>query len=343
MTQRRSRAILSFFLFFLIFALAAGFALRWLEAWLQEPRVLQSPVELVIAKGSSGQEIVDQLAERGLIDHRLVFYLWARHGQVLQKYQAGRYRFADQFTIQQVSQALVNGDVYRELMLQVTIPEGFTAKEIFDRLSALGLARAELERNFADPGFLSQAGLKAPNLEGYLYPATYTFYDVMPEAKQILKLMVDRFFAVVTPELIQRLAAVGLSLNEAVTFASLIEHETSFDEEKPLVAEVIWNRLKRKMPLGIDAALIYGIADYAGDIKWVHLRDAKNPYNTRIHKGLPPGPIGSPHISSLLAILNPSQEGYYYYVLDKELSGRHRFTKTLKEHNLYVEKLKRNK
>ena len=104
------------------------------------------------------------------------------------------------------------------------------------------------------------------------------------------------------------------------------------------ISEVIWNRIKKGEPLGIDAALIYGIKNYQGDIKWKHLRDKKNKYNTRIHKGLPPGPIGAVSKVSLEAVLNPTAEGYYYYVL-KAGTTRHNFSKSLAEHNKFVKLL----
>ena len=130
----------------------------------------------------------------------------------------------------------------------------------------------------------------------------------------------------------------GLALHQAVTFASLIEAETLHDDERSKVSEVIWRRLKDNAPLGIDAALIYGIPDYAGDLKTAHLNDAKNRYNTRIHRGLPPSPIGNPSAKSMAAVLTPSDQGYYYYVLIPG-SDRHHFSRTLKEHNEHVRNL----
>ena len=131
---------------------------------------------------------------------------------------------------------------------------------------------------------------------------------------------------------------MGLSLDQAVAFASLIELETMQAKEKPQIAEVIWRRLKAGAPLGIDAAIIYGIPNYDGDIKWVHLKDEKNPYNNRIHKGLPPTAIGAVSTSSLLAVLEPTNLGYYYYMLDATDHTHHVFSRTLAEHNALVQK-----
>jgi UPF0755 protein len=105
------------------------------------------------------------------------------------------------------------------------------------------------------------------------------------------------------------------------------------------VSEVIWNRLKDGEPLGIDAALIYGIVDYQGDIKTVHLKDGKNLYNTRIYKGLPPGPIGAISMTSLRAVLNPTRLGYRFYVLGTDGTRQHRFSRTMEEHTVYVKQL----
>ena len=105
-----------------------------------------------------------------------------------------------------------------------------------------------------------------------------------------------------------------------------------------MIAEVIQSRLKNGEPLGIDAAIIYGIPDYDGDIKWKDLKNANNPYNTRLHRGLPPTPIGAASRSSLEAILNPTKLGYYYYMLDSADHTRHVFSTTLGEHNALVNK-----
>ena len=185
--------------------------------------------------------------------------------------------------------------------------------------------------------FLAKLKVKAPNLEGYIYPATYKFLKRL-NGKEVFSEMVETFWEKLPPNYLERIKAKRLSLHKAITFASLIEMETSHEDEKNMIAEVIWSRLKNREPLGIDAALIYGIENYKGDIKWKHLKDRKNKYNTRIHKGLPPGPIGAVTSSTLESLLNPTSKGYYYYVL---IAGttRHHFSKTFKEHNKHVKLL----
>jgi len=160
----------------------------------------------------------------------------------------------------------------------------------------------------------------------------------MPSGEDFYRKTVKTFFEHLPAGYEDNIAKLGLTLNQAVTFASLFVMETMREEEKPMIAEVIFSRLKKGEPLGIDAAIIYGIPEYDGDIKWKDLKNANNPYNTRLHRGLPPTPIGAVSRSSLEAILNPTNLGYYYYMLDSADQTRHVFSKTLREHNALVNK-----
>ncbi|MCB0359276.1 MAG: endolytic transglycosylase MltG, partial [Bdellovibrionales bacterium] len=190
-----------------------------------------------------------------------------------------------------------------------------------------------------DREFITSLNLDADSLEGYIYPATY-FFTTRPSGKEFFSRAVATFWERLPADYMARIEERGLTLHQAVTFASLIELETRYADEKPLIAEVIWRRLKIGMALGIDASIIYGIEDYEGDLKFSHLRDGNNPYNTRIHPGLPPGPIGSPDVDSLRAVVEPADVGSLYYVLDVDTDGRHHFSKSLSEHNRYVRKLR---
>ena len=127
------------------------------------------------------------------------------------------------------------------------------------------------------------------------------------------------------------------------TIASLIEAETSQEDERNMVSEVIWNRIYQGMPLGIDASVIYGIKNYNGNITRADLSDSTNPYNLRLRKGLPPTPINSPTTDSLKAVLSPTEFGYLFYVVDPEQVNRHTFSKTITDHNAAVSKLLKNR
>ena len=312
-----------------------------LRDWASQPRQLVESVEFEVSRGVSIDEMIGQLEDRGLISDGLLFKIWLRFFGQPERYQAGLYLFSGSVSPEDVDRIIREGKIYSPVVLQFVIPEGFTLRQVLKRLEAKGVASySELEALAQQRDFLDSLNIskEARNLEGYLYPATYAFIRKRP-AKEILAHMVQTFWQKLPEGYLEGLKEKRLSLHKAVTFASLIEMETLHDDEREKISEVIWSRLRNGEPLAIDAALIYGIKDYRGDIKWKHLKDRSNPYNTRIHKGLPPGPIGAVSQNSLAAVLNPTDEGYYYYVLKYNSGGRHHFSKTLKEHNHHVRRL----
>lgn len=309
-----------------------------LQHWSQEEVPLAGETIFDFKAGTGLSGLSKTLEARGVVSNALMFTAWVRLEGTYRQFQAGRYRFEGKVSPAQVADAIRKGETWNPVVLQIAVPEGFTIKGVIERLAAHGVGHiVELQRLVKDPTFLKSLNVDAPSLEGYLFPATYSFHE-MPTAMQALEQMTKTFWQNLPRDYEKRVNAMGLTLQQAVTFASLIELETMLDDEKPLISEVIWRRLKDKVPLAIDAAVIYGIPDYDGDIKWSHLSDASNPYNTRIHVGLPPTPIGAPGLKALEAVLTPSNFGYYYYVLVPGAT-RHHFSKTLKEHNQHVKKL----
>jgi UPF0755 protein len=326
----------------LVAALAIGafFSHRMMVQWSTATVPVSSPVTVEFPRGTRLPQLATALHEQRVISSPIYFQLWVRFiTRDYSRYQAGVYRFDGPVSPESIRLKLIAGDVFVPVVAQIVIPEGFTVKKVVDRLLANGIgSRATFEKLIADPTFLRDLKIPSNSLEGFLYPATYRFTDKLPTGEQAIRRMVSEFWANLPVDYEARVNERGLTLLKAVTFASLIELETMFEDEKPLVSEVIWRRLKTNQFLGIDAALIYGIQDYDGDIKWKHLRDASNPYNLRKHRGFPPTPIGSPSASSLKAVLSPAQKGYNYYVLEADGSGKHRFAKTLDEHNANVER-----
>jgi len=312
-----------------------------LERW-GALEIAQSEAQIIeLPRGTSLKNLSDTLFKVGLVDNRSKFRLWTRLFSNYGRFQAGKYRFEGRVSPKHIAAKIIKGDIFVPVVLEVTIPEGFTLKQVFARLAAKGVAeKSEFEKLASDLSFLRSLQIEADSLEGYLYPATYQFSE-MPTAQAAIEKMVKTFWVKLPKGYSSEVKKLGLSLNQAVIFASLIELETPNDDEKPFVAEVIWRRLKANTTLGIDAALIYGIKDYDGDIRSKDLNDRSNKYNTRIYPGLPPTAIGSPAISSLRALLVPSNEGYYYYVVDANNPGRHYFSKTLREHNARVRELVR--
>lgn len=330
---------------FLFFGLVLGFAAgaywfyRSLPAWSEVAHPLPQPVVIKLERGTRLNDFAKQLEREGLVDQRIRFRYWIKFYGDYGRFQAGQYRFEGSVTPQQIVATIEAGKSWQPLELQYVIPEGFTLKQVIDRLEAHSVgSRYELEQMAKNPELLKKYQIKGTDVEGYLFPATYSFVK-KPDARQAFEKMLDTFFAALPPGIEQELAGVKLTLHQGVIFASLIERETMLDEEREMVSEVIWNRLKDGEPLGIDAALIYGIIGYQGDIKTVHLKDATNPYNTRIHKGLPPGPIGAISMTSLQAVLHPTHLGYRFYVLGTDGSKHHHFTNSMAEHEVYVKQL----
>ncbi|SMF54935.1 endolytic transglycosylase MltG [Pseudobacteriovorax antillogorgiicola] len=324
-----------------LIGVGSGFYYFKMKSWGERQVFVEKASVIHFPAGTKLDALAGALEASGVIDDALNFKVWVKMFGHYHRYQAGRYRFSGQISPVYIDQKMSLGKTYTPITLQFVIPEGFTLKQVVNRLVANSVGEyQELWTLAHDQAFLKELKIKNQNLEGFLYPATYSFTS-RPTAKDVFRKMVATFWENLPPNYLERIKNKKLSLKQAVTFASLIEMETTHEDEKTMISEVIWNRLKKGEPLGIDAALIYGIKDYQGDIKWKHLKDAKNPYNTRIHKGLPPGPIGAVSGSTLEAVLNPTDEGYYYYVL-KAGTTRHYFTKTLKEHNKYVKLLLEN-
>jgi len=342
------KGFLKFLILLILFlALVLGGMFLWgtsyLQRWAETPVALSGPAEVKLKRGMRLRTISRALSEEKLVSSPVLFEAYVRFYSSFERFQAGPYRFEESVSPKDIAATMTRGETYQPLVVQITIPEGFTYEQAALRLVAAGVGSdEEFTELFDDTQFMESLGIKGKTLEGYLYPATYPFSEV-PTAKNAIRRMVETFFANLPENYETSVEEKGLSLTEAVTFASLIELETKFDDERSKVSEVIWNRLNRKMALGIDAAIIYGISDYKGDLTWKHLKDATNPYNTRIHGGLPPTPIGSPARNSLEAVLTPTDEGYLYYVVDLDQGGRHHFSKSLKEHNKWVRKLVRAK
>ncbi len=319
-------------------ALAAGGSWLKLQQWSGTEVQLEAERVIEVAPGTGLAKLSHLLDENKLVSSEMVFHVWVKLQGNYARYQAGRYRFEGKVSPRQIEDRITRGATYDPVVLSLTIPEGFMLKQVLERLAANQVGHiVELTRLATDKALLASLRVPGQTLEGFLYPATYT-YTAMPTGMQVLTDMVKTFWTNLPKDYEIDIKNRGLTLESAVNFASLIERETKLDEERSYVSEVIWRRLKDNVPLGIDATIPYGIADYDGDLKWADLSNAKNPYNTRIHKGLPPTPIGAPSAKSLAAVLTPSNEGYYYYVLIPG-SIHHHFSKTLKEHNANVKKL----
>jgi UPF0755 protein len=214
----------------------------------------------------------------------------------------------------------------------LTIPEGFTLRQIGARIAAFtGDSPDSIRLLLGDPAFVSGLKVPGPTLEGYLFPDTYRFADDLP-ARAVILALVERYREFWTLERRARLDSLGLTERELVTLASIVEKEARVGEERPVIAGVYWNRLQRGMLLQADPTVQYALGGeprerllYA-DIDSV----AGHPYNTYTQPGLPPGPIASPGEAALDASLSPAEVPYLYFVARPD--GSHEFTRTNREH-----------
>ncbi|MBI4484784.1 MAG: endolytic transglycosylase MltG, partial [Acidobacteria bacterium] len=249
--------------------------------------------------------------------------------------KAGEYRFDQPMTAAQVIDKIVRGDVY---VVNVTFREGLTIGEMAKVFEAQGLGQASAFVDAArDPAPIRALDPAARDLEGYLFPETYSL-PRRTDAAQLVRLMVERFMRVFDAGLRQAAEKRGLSVRQAVSLASLVEKETARSEERPLVAAVYANRLRLGMPLQCDPTVIYALqlaGRYRGNIRKEDLT-IDSPYNTYRYPGLPPGPIAAPGRGSLEAAVNPADVDFLYFVSRND--GSHEFARSLAEHNRNVQK-----
>jgi len=283
-----------------------------------------------ILPGTGFLKVVDKLQLAGLVRNPPFFYLLILTKGAARHLRAGEYEFSGNMTPLAMVNKLSRGDIK---ICKVTIPEDFNLKEIAAHLADLRLVD---EKKFlaltADKTFLRSLGIEGDSAEGYLYPDTY-FFDSVIGPRQIIRRMVDQFQIVVTPEMSDRVRQMGMTMNEFVTLASLIGKETGCSAEKPLIAAVFYNRLKKGMRLQSDPTAVYHMAPFEGKITRRHLLFS-TPYNTYRNEGLPPGPIANPGKDSFHAALHPAKVDYLYFV--SNCNGSHQFSTTLKEHNQAV-------
>ena len=293
--------------------------------------VKQMPVvEFTVERGTSLKTISVNLQKEGVIPYAQAFYYYVRLFNKDLSIQAGRYNLAQNSDIISTVEALQDPVIEG---LLVTIPEGFNQWEIAARLGATytNVDSLEVITLCYDTTFIRSLGVsEALMLEGYLFPETYSFPPKV-SARAILKRMVEEFDSVFDTLVISK-RAHKYSKHNLVTLASIVEEETQVDREFTRVAGVFYNRLEQGITIGADATVRYAIQKFTGPLKVSELKNP-SPYNTRLHKGLPPGPIGSPGSGALGAVANPLSCNDIFFVAKWDGSGEHDFSVTYKEHN----------
>jgi UPF0755 protein len=285
-------------------------------------------VEIRVPPGASAREIGTLLEEAGLVRFPVLFSWTARVRGAAGSLKAGHYRFASDASWFEMLDAMQRGAV---LTVPLTVPEGFTARQIADRVAAFsGVDPARVRELVDDSAFASALGVPGPTLEGYLFPDTYRFAEGLPP-EDVLRAMVDRYRAWWTPERKVRLEADALTERELVTLASIVEKEARVAPERPIIAGVYRNRLDRGMLLQADPTVQYALGEPKERLLYRDIDAvADHPYNTYTQPGLPPGPIASPGAASLEAALEPADVPYLFFVARPD--GSHEFTRTAREH-----------
>lgn len=315
--------------------LAVGGLFAWLGQLQPAGRASQAVV-MEINEGASFAEVARRLRARGMVKSERAFVWMGRLAGLDRKIIPGEYAFHAGMAPLKILRKLSSGESRPSV---VTIPEGFSAKQIAGVLHEKHLAdRAEYLRLTGDTAFIRTLSMPVDNLEGYLFPDTYLFTRRMsPEA--MIRTMVSRFRQIVTAADRARAETLGFSLHQAVTLASLIEKEAARAGERALISGVFHNRLRRNMPLQSDPTVIYALRDFDGDLRKKDLL-IKSPYNTYRATGLPPGPIANPGAAAIHAALYPASTGYMYFVSRND--GSHQFSVTLAEHRRAVKEYQMN-
>ena len=305
--------------FLIVIFLVIASAVYWAKNQYQNEGPLKSDISFEVKKGDRFRNVSADLAKQGIISNSVIFNVWARYAKQDENLKFGNYLISSKSSMSEVLALITSGKAINE---QITFPEGFTSYQIVERLKS----NMELE------------GEVGPfPAEGSLAPNTYS-YQKGDTRRNILKKMQEMQKDIINEAWISRSDDLPFSnKKEAIIIASIIEKETSRNNELKLVSGVIMNRLKSGIPLGMDSTIVYeftkGNPKNMRSIKQSDLkRDSK--YNTRKFTGLPPSAIGNPGQLAIEAALNPEQTDYIYFVADG--SGGHAFAKTLKEHNRNV-------
>lgn len=286
--------------------------------------------QVIVPRGDTLHEIAALLAENGVIADALTFRMLAKLEGADAQVRAGEYRFSAHMTQREVLHALVTGGA--QVATWVTIPEGFTAVQIAQRLQDAGAGPAGQFQEAFRTETLTVDGTRTRSLEGYLFPSTYLIpLGATPRA--IAGIMTGEFFKELPADAAARARALRVSVPQAVTVASLVEREAKSEQDRPKIAAVVYNRLRLEMPLQVDATIEYALSRHKAALSFADLRIA-SPYNTYLHAGLPPTPIANPGMASLQAAFHPANTGDLYYVYCGH--GRHAFAASLAQHQANV-------
>ena len=287
-----------------------------------------------ISTGMSSKAIAKQLARENLIRSSMMFQLMSRFSGASRDLKAGTYQLSGSMTLMNIIDQLKAGRVETH---RFVVPEGLTIAQIAQLWESEGFGTAEaFARVASSPQWRVKYTIEGETLEGYLFPNTFQLADGTPPHKHI-EMMLDIFDRLWTSKLSEEAESLQLSRHEVVTLASIVEKEAKHAHERPLISAVYHNRLRRDWRLEADPTVLYALGNPKRQLTRVDL-EVDSPYNTYLHKGLPPGPICNPGMDSILAALRPVSTSHLYFVAIDD--GKHHFSTTLKEHKKMIRKIK---
>ncbi|OGZ38605.1 MAG: hypothetical protein A3E90_01480 [Candidatus Portnoybacteria bacterium RIFCSPHIGHO2_12_FULL_40_11] len=282
----------------------------------------------VIEKGESLKEISEHLEKEGLINQDYWFKFYVLGKGWAGRLQAGEYVLSPSMSILEIAENLAEGKTISDI--SITIPEGFTLKQIDSRLTQVGLIDKGGLLNFNQKEFLIlNSQFSISNLEGFLFPDTYKFRKDN-SLEEIIRKILNNFDKKLSEDLRAEIQKQRKNIFEIITLASIVQNEALTNEEMPVIAGVFSNRLTIGLPLQSDATINYITGK---NLRQPSIKDTEvnSLYNTYLHKGLPPGPISNPGLDAIKAAIYPQKTDYFYFL--HPLNGPTVFSKTLKEHN----------
>jgi len=290
-----------------------------------------------VLKGENFYNISQSLEKKHLIINDYAFSILARILNVDKKIKSGFYSLSPAMSPYMILKKLSSG---KTVLAKVVFPEGYTIDLMGEVLEKANIVSREDFISYAkNPQVVQNLGIQADSLEGYLFPDTY-YFSQNSKPETVVKALLSRFWTVFDTNLSKRANELGFSIHEIITFASIVEKETGQAKERPIIASVFHNRLKKNMRLESDPTVIYGIKNFDGNLTRKHLKKT-TPYNTYRIKGLPRGPIANPGEQSIRASLFPEISKYLYFVSKQD--GTHHFSTNLKSHNRAVNLYQRKK
>jgi len=300
--------------------------------------VLNEEQTIVFPRGSSIRSLANQLVEKGLLQDKTYFLIWGKINRQETRLQAGEYLIKPGSSLAGLLDNMVSGKVIQH---NITLIEGSTFRQMLEIIHQNPVITKQLE-NLGDEEIMKKLGHEGEHPEGRFYPDTYYISRGVTDI-ELLNRAYNSMQQILEAEWQQREMDLPLQTPyEALILASIVEKESAVAEERPLIAGLFINRLRKKMRLQTDPTVIYGIENYDGNIRFRDLRK-DTPYNTYTRNGLPPTPIASPGREAITATLHPEKTEYLYFVAYGDGSGRHVFSTNLEDHEKAVDQYQRKK